>query len=191
MYTCYEPVAWTLPATARQVASRPDPTGLRRSGILATTGAAPKGLDTSQYASIYVQLDPSVPEAIERARTAVFRADPMLTPFHRPARLQPEQLRERKELLSALVAFGTRRSTLSMSVLWQTTVPIALGLPLSTAVGLALGAVLLKMVAARVAVDWGSVAAMAGVGAGVVLLVTLLSLPPLWRLMRPEGLRTE
>jgi hypothetical protein len=32
---------------------------------------------------------------------------------------------------------------------------------------------------------------MTGIGATVVLLVTLLSLPPLVRLMRPEGLRTE
>jgi hypothetical protein len=32
---------------------------------------------------------------------------------------------------------------------------------------------------------------MSGAGAGVVLAVTLLSLPPLLRLMRPDGLRTE
>jgi hypothetical protein len=32
---------------------------------------------------------------------------------------------------------------------------------------------------------------MTGIGAAVVLVVTLASLPPLLRLMRPEGLRTE
>ncbi len=32
---------------------------------------------------------------------------------------------------------------------------------------------------------------MTGVGAGLVALVTVLSLPPLLRLMRPDGLRTE
>jgi TRAP-type mannitol/chloroaromatic compound transport system permease large subunit len=32
---------------------------------------------------------------------------------------------------------------------------------------------------------------MTGVGAAVVVVVTLLSLPPLLRLMRPDGLRTE
>ena len=42
-----------------------------------------------------------------------------------------------------------------------------------------------------VRVDWSSVLSMTGVGAGVVLVVTLLSLPPLLRLMRPDGLRTE
>lgn len=104
---------------------------------------------------------------------------------------QLEQLRERKKLLSALVAFGTRRRTLSLSVLWQTAIPIALGLALASAVGLTLGAVLLKMSSASVRVDWPSVLAMTGIGAGVVLVVTLFSLPPLLRLMRPEGLRTE
>jgi len=100
-------------------------------------------------------------------------------------------LRERRKLLSALVAFGTRRRTLGLSVLWQTAIPIGLGLLLAAAVGLALGLVLLKMVGAEVAVDWPSILTMTGIGAGVVLVVTALSLPPLFRLMRPEGLRTE
>jgi len=104
---------------------------------------------------------------------------------------QLEQLRERKKLLSSLVAFGTRRRTLSLSVLWQTAIPIALGLLLASVVGLTLGAVLLKMVDVTVTVDWASVLSMTAIGAGVVLAVTLLSLPPLLRLMRPDGLRTE
>ncbi len=70
---------------------------------------------------------------------------------------QLEQLRERKKLLSSLVAFGTRRRTLSLSVLWQTAIPIALGLVLASVVGLALGAVLLKMTAQSISVDWASV----------------------------------
>jgi hypothetical protein len=32
---------------------------------------------------------------------------------------------------------------------------------------------------------------MAGGGVGVIALVTLSSLPPLWRMMRPDGLRTD
>ena len=91
----------------------------------------------------------------------------------------------------ALVAFGTRRRTLGLSVLWQTAIPITLGLVLSLSVGLTLGAVLLKMTGFPVAVDWLGVLSMTGIGAGVVLLVTALSMPPLVRLMRPEGLRTE
>ncbi|SDN70666.1 ABC transporter permease [Streptomyces wuyuanensis] len=217
----HRPVAWTLPASAKVATSRSDPTGLERSGILATTKAVPKGLGRGQGADIYIRLDPSVPQAAERARTAVRKADPTLRLMQLQATersdrfesirtglfigatcvllligvsllvSQLEQLRERRKLLSALVAFGTRRSTLSMSVLCQTAVPVALALLLSSAVGVALGTVLLKMASVRVTVDWVPVAAMAGVGAGVVLLVTLLSLPPLWRLMRPDGLRTE
>lgn len=56
---------------------------------------------------------------------------------------------------------------------------------------MALGAFLLKTADATVSVDRGSVLSMAFIGAGVVLLVTLLSLPTLLRLMRPDGLRTE
>ncbi len=58
-------------------------------------------------------------------------------------------------------------------------------------VGLTLGAVLLKMTDTKVTVDWLSVLAMTGIGSAVVLVVTLLSVPPLLRLMRPDGLRTE
>ncbi|MFF3324629.1 FtsX-like permease family protein [Streptomyces sp. NPDC002889] len=214
-------VPWTLPRSTKEAESRPSPMGEERVGILATNGAAPKGLGSYRFASIYVQLDGAVPDAIEHARTAILKADPTLTPFHLHATEQAqrftsirtglfvgaacvlvligasllvsqlEQLRERKKLLSSLVAFGTRRSTLSMSVLWHTAVPVALGLLLATAAGLGLGAILLTMVNAPVRVDWASVASMSGIGAGVVLLVTLLSLPPLLRLMRPDGLRTE
>lgn len=76
-------------------------------------------------------------------------------------------------------------------MLWQTAIPIALGLLLASIVGLTLGTVLLKMTSTPVGVDWASVLSMTGIGAGVVVLVTLLSLPPLIRLMRPDGLRTE
>ncbi|MFJ5214066.1 ABC transporter permease [Streptomyces sp. NPDC088354] len=102
-----------------------------------------------------------------------------------------EQLRERRKLLAVLVAFGTRRSVLGLSVLWQTALPVALGLVLAVIGGAGLGAALLKMVNAPLHFAWGSVATMSGIAAGVVLLVTLLSLPPLWRMMRPDGLRTE
>ncbi|WP_338672539.1 FtsX-like permease family protein [Streptomyces sp. SCSIO 30461] len=215
------PIAWTLPASTKTVMSRKDPSGVARSGILATLGAAPRGIATDEFATIYVQLDRSVPDAIEHARTAILKADPMLTPFHIKSSVtsdrfasirtglfvgaacvllligasllvsQLEQLRERKKLLSALIAFGTKRSTLSLSVLWQTAVPVMLGLFLSTTVGVTLGVVLLKMVSTPVVMDWATIGTMTGLGAGVVLLVTLLSMPPLLRMMRPEGLRTE
>lgn len=216
-----EPVAWTVPAGARTVAGRPDPVGTLRSGLLVTPSAAPE--DTGGFGStqIYVQADESVPDGLERARTAAFKASPLSTAmtlrstrqdggysairtglfFGATAVLiligssllvsQVEQLRERRKLLSALVAFGTKRSTLSLSVLWQTALPIGLGLGLAALFGVGLGAVLMRMAAAPVRIDWLSVAGMTGVAAGVVAVVTALSLPPLLRLMRPDGLRTE
>ncbi|MGP3688208.1 ABC transporter permease [Streptomyces sp. IBSNAI002] len=216
-----KPVEWTVPATARAVASRPDPTGNLRSGLLVTPSAAPRGYGDFGSTQIYVQADESVPDGLERARTAVFKASPLSTAmtlratkrdgdysairtglfFGATAVLiligssllvsQLEQLRERKKLLSALVAFGTKRSTLSLSVLWQTALPIGLGLGLAAVFGVGLGAVLTRMAAAPVRIDWLSVAGMTGVGAGVVAVVTALSLPLLLRLMRPDGLRTE
>jgi hypothetical protein len=102
-----------------------------------------------------------------------------------------EQVRDRRRLLAVLAAFGTRRATLGWSVLWQAAVPVAVGLVLAVAAGTGLGALLLAIVNRPAAIDWAAVAALAGVSAGVVLAVTALTLPPLWRVMRPDGLRTE
>ncbi|MEV0537407.1 ABC transporter permease [Kitasatospora sp. NPDC050463] len=214
-------IVWTVPMDIKTVASRPDPTGFTRAGLIATPGALPaEVLDILRY-STFVTIDPSVADAEEHVRNTVARAHPLMMPMSLKAVqvngrfaavkkglligsaavllligaslfvAQVEQLRERRKLLAALVAFGTRRRTLSLSVLWQTAVPIVLGLVLACGAGLALGAVLLQMVSRPVHFDWTSVAVMTGVGGAVVLLVTALSLPPLWRMTRPEGIRTE
>ncbi|MBV7700628.1 FtsX-like permease family protein [Streptomyces sp. TRM70350] len=211
---------WTLPAVKRAEAAA-DMTGAERGGFLVTPKALPAAAAQRLGGQVYLQLDASVPDAQDLVRNTAAAIDPYSEPMlwvstQRSERYdsirtglfvgatcvlaligasllvsQLEQLRERRKLLSALVAFGTRRRTLCLSVLWQTTIPIVLGLALASVVGLTLGAVLLKMTATGVGVDWASLLAMIGIGAGVVLLVTLLSLPPLLRLMRPEGLRTE
>lgn len=103
---------------------------------------------------------------------------------------QLEQLRERRRQLSVLVAFGTRRATLGASVLWQTAIPLGLGLLLATTGGVGLGLLLLRMVGQSVA-DWWAFVPLVGVGLGLIVLVTAASLPSLWRMMRPDGLRTE
>lgn len=214
-------VKWTVPHGLKQARSMDDPTGVRRGGFLMTPAALPPSVAADVSTRVFLSLDASVPDAREYARNAAAKIDPTAVAMVWAASEQSkkftsirtglfvgatcvlaligasllvsqlEQLRERRKLLSALVAFGTRRRTLSLSVLWQTAVPIALGLLLASAVGLTLGVVLLKMTATTVSVDWPSVLTMTGVGAGVVVAVTLLSLPPLLRLMRPEGLRTE
>ncbi|WP_328671188.1 ABC transporter permease [Streptomyces sp. NBC_00328] len=214
-------VPWTVPKDIKRADSRKDPSGDERGGFLFTPGALPERAASTVHGTVYLQLDESVPDVRELVRNSAARIDPHTEANTWTATTeigkftsvrtglfvgaacvlvligasllvsQLEQLRERRKLLSALVAFGTRRRTLSMSVLWQTAIPIALGLALAMAVGLTLGTVLLKMTDTSVSVDWASVLSMTGIGAGVVLLVTLLSLPPLIRLMRPDGLRTE
>ncbi|MGC0400839.1 ABC-type lipoprotein release transport system permease subunit [Streptomyces sp. SAI-126] len=214
-------VVWTVPKAVKQAESIADPTGYRRGGLLVTPGAFPAKAAAGVRGQIYLRLDDSLPDAREYVRNTAARIDPHEEPMtwvstqsndrYESIRTglfvgaacvlaligasllvsQLEQLRERKKLLSALVAFGTKRRTLSLSVLWQTAIPVALGLLLASVVGLTLGVVLLRMTSTSVRVDWTSVLSMTGVGAGVVLAVTLLSLPPLLRLMRPDGLRTE
>ncbi|KUN84550.1 ABC transporter permease [Streptomyces griseoruber] len=212
---------WTIPAGVREVPSAKDPRNLKRGGFALTTGALPKSLAASVRGEVYLSVDQSVPDADDHVRNTAFHVDPMASLMTWSATKQDrkyasirsglligsacvllligasllvsqlEQLRDRRKLLSSLVAFGTRRRTLGLSVLWQTAIPIALGLLLAMAVGLTLGAILLRMTDTAIRVDWPSVLAMTGFGAAVVVLVTLLSLPPLIRLMRPDGLRTE
>ncbi|ANP49195.1 ABC-type lipoprotein release transport system permease subunit [Streptomyces griseochromogenes] len=212
---------WTVPGGLKPARAIVGPNGTTDSGVLMTPSAVPARMSHVVGGSVFVKLDDSVKDAHEYVRNTAAAMDPLADTMvwsstERSQQFnsirtgvfvgatcvlaligasllvsQLEQLRERKKLLSALVAFGTRRRTLSLSVLWQTAIPIALGLLLASAVGLTLGVVLLKMVGTTVGVDWPSVLAMAGVGAAVVLAVTLLSLPPLLRLMRAEGLRTE
>ncbi|MFH8495445.1 ABC transporter permease [Streptomyces coeruleorubidus] len=213
--------SWSVPQDIRKAQPREDPTGNERGGILLTPGGPLPKLASFAEGELYLSLNPAEPDAYEYVRNAAARIDPTADPMvwnsvesnSRYATIrtglfvgaacvlaligasllvsQLEQLRERRKLLSSLVAFGTRRRTLSLSVLWQTAIPIGLGLLLAATVGMALGAVLLRMVNESVRVDWPSVLSMTGIGAGVVLVVTLLSLPPLLRMMRPDGLRTE
>lgn len=214
-------VTWTVPKVVKQAQAIDDPTGYRRGGLLVTPGAFSSRAAAAVRGEVYLRVNDSVPDAREYVRNAAARINPHEEPMtwvstesndrYKSIRSglfvgavcvlaligasllvsQLEQLRERKKLLSALVAFGTKRRTLSLSVLWQTAIPVGLGLLLASGVGLTLGVVLLRMTSTSVRVDWTSVLSMMGVGAGVVVVVTLLSLPPLLRLMRPDGLRTE
>ncbi|WP_342667213.1 FtsX-like permease family protein [Streptomyces megasporus] len=216
-----EPVLWTVPTDIREAEGRISPLGTTVDGILATPAAFDLSRLTDLRAEVMVRIDPSVPDAKEYVRNAVETGDPGVDVWELASTERAgefvfvqralyagaagvmaligagmvvstlEQLRERRKLLSVLVAFGTRRSTLGWSVLWQTAVPVVLGMALAAVGGIGLGAVLLAMVSEPFAVHWTGLAAMTGTGAAVVALVTLLSLPPLWRMMRPDGLRTE
>ncbi|MFF1836080.1 ABC transporter permease [Streptomyces sp. NPDC058231] len=214
------PMLWTLPADARTVLTRRDPLGKENWGIMATTGAVDASTLPGATTVAQIRIDQHVADAAEYVWNTAARLDPgmrvvTLTSVARDRQYasiqtglqagatatliliaasmlvsQLEQLRERKRLLSVLVAFGTRRVTLGWSVLWQTAVPVAVGLTVAVAGGLGLGATLTWMIAKKVS-DWWLFLPMVGAGAALILLVTLVSLPPLWRMMRPDGLRTE
>ncbi|MFC8918302.1 ABC transporter permease [Streptomyces sp. NPDC057116] len=214
------PLLWRIPAGARTVEGRRDPMGWTSFGVYATPSAIDAATLDDPVLTAWVRLDPAVPDAAEHAREAAARVSPLMRvdtvqDMERDARFTSvrrgvfaaatltmvlvavsllvstvEQLRDRRRLLSALVAFGTRRSTLAWSVLWQTAVPVVLGMALAVAGGLGLGVLLLRLTGKGVE-DWWVFWPVAGVGAALVLAVTGLSLPVLWRLMRPDGLRTE
>ncbi|MFJ9812000.1 FtsX-like permease family protein [Streptomyces sp. NPDC101158] len=211
---------WRIPASARTVDARLDPLGRVQFGVMATPKAIDATRLDAPEAGAMIRIDPAVPDAPEYVRNTVAELDPLtrvqtLQDVERDAQFSSvrtgimigatltmllvavsllvttlEQLRERKRLLSSLVAFGTRRATLGWSVLWQTAVPIVLGLALSVAGGLALGLVLLRMIGKQVE-DWWVFLPVTGVGAALIALVTVLSLPLLLRLVRADGLRTE
>ncbi|MFJ4902401.1 ABC transporter permease [Streptomyces sp. NPDC088727] len=219
-YSSGKKLRWTLPADARTVAARTDPMGEEHSGILVTPGAVDARTLPGASTVSQIRIDEDVPDAAEYVRNTAARLDPgmrlvTLNSVERDRQYasiqtglqvgatatllliaasmlvsQLEQLRERKRLLSVLVAFGTRRTTLGWSVLWQTAVPVVIGLAVAVAGGLALGATLCWMVGKEVT-GWWLFLPLTGAGAGIILLVTLLSMPALWRMMRPEGLRSE
>ncbi|MGW6059898.1 FtsX-like permease family protein [Streptomyces sp. NPDC055189] len=213
-------VPWTLPADARKVKARPDPGGELHDGIFATPGAISPSKLVDAETSAMIQVDPAVKDNEEYIRNTAARIDPLLDVMtlraverdKQYASIQTglqlgamatmvliaasmlvsmlEQLRERRRLLAALTAFGTRRGSMAWSILWQTAIPVVLGLGLAVAGGLGLGLVMVRMIEKSVE-DWWVFLPLTGAGAVLVAVVTLLSLPPLWRMMRPDGLRTE
>ncbi|MGW8955058.1 FtsX-like permease family protein [Streptomyces sp. NPDC055709] len=216
-----EPELWRIPSTTTAVDTRIDPMGRQTyGGILATPSAIDVSKLQDATTTAMIRLDPKVPDAAEYARNTAAAINPVIgvSPVLNSeldgqfSRVRTglfvgaavtmlvvaaallistlEQLRERKRLMSVLVAFGTRRATLSWSVLWQTAIPIVMGLALAIITGLGLGLALLRMIGKQVT-DWWVFLPITGVGAGLILLVTLLSLLALWRTTRPGGLRTE
>jgi hypothetical protein len=211
---------WTLPTTARTV---PAHGGDPQAGttILVTPAALRGSRPVPLVVDVYVALDPSDPDAIDRLRNAAAQVDPgasvqlIQTRTIEATLLNirqgliagatalllligasmlvnvAEQLRERRRLLAVLIAFGTRRSTLAGSVLYQVAIPVLLGLTLAVATGIGLATILQTAARAPIRFDWSGIGATAGAAALVVLLTTAASLPLLWRLTRPSGLRSE
>ncbi|WP_051812012.1 FtsX-like permease family protein, partial [Kitasatospora sp. MBT63] len=102
-----------------------------------------------------------------------------------------EQLRERRRSLACLLAFGTPRRTLGLSLLWQSALPTGIGLLLAVGLGSAVGRMLLHLAGLPPRIAWDGVLAMAGAAAAGVLGVTALTLPVLRRTTATGALRHE
>lgn len=189
--------------------------------ILVTPGALEGIRLDPESVTAYVALDPAVPDALDHLRTAAAQVDPAAyaSPIEQERIASVlggvrqsllvgtvalllligasmlvnvvEQLRERRRLLAVLVAFGTRRRTLGGSVLFQVAIPVLLGLTLAVLTGSGLALALQTAVDAPLTFDWVGVGVTSGAAALVVLLTTAAGLPLLWRLTRPETLRSE
>ncbi|MBO4207135.1 ABC transporter permease [Micromonospora echinofusca] len=212
---------WSLPTTMPTVPAREDPFGGIQGAILATPAALPLTALGPLGVDFFATFDRTAPDALEHLRNAGASIDRFASVTSMSATTENnrftnirrglyigatltllligtsmlvgllEQLRERRRLLAMLVAVGTRRTTLAWSVFWQAAVPVVIGLALATGFGIALGAVLLRMVGTSVSVDWSVVGLATGLAAAVVLLAVGLGLPALWRLLRADGLRTD
>ncbi|MDB1086928.1 ABC transporter permease [Streptomyces sp. ACA25] len=214
-------VTWTVPTDARTVPSFVSPMGYEVHGVYATPGALGTGLPDDGRTSVLVRGGSGDPDIVEHLRNTVHGFGPLVKVYQlkstsvdrQYASIERslhvgamavllligagmlvallEQLRERRRLLSVLVAFGTPRAVLVRSVLWQTAIPVLLGMTMAVAGGLVLGAVLLSMVSQPFTANWSAVALLAGLGGAVIMLTTLLGMPALWRMMRADGLRSE
>jgi hypothetical protein len=102
-----------------------------------------------------------------------------------------EQIRERRRALAALAAAGVPRSLLARSLLWQTAIPVAVGVVMAALVGLALAALVLRQTSVPMFVDWSDIGMFCGAGLALVLLVTAATLPALRGATRLSALRTE
>lgn len=214
-------VEWTPPDDMITVQALDTPITGFYGGILATPSAVDQAVVDASSIQIRGRTDASKPEAIEHVRnlleptgdwqqvsvTGSVLRDDTFDGIRRGILVgvlavmtliglslivgMLEQLQERRRLLSILSSFGTRRSTLGWSILWQVSIPVVIGALLAVIVGSVAGMALMKMVRVPVMLDWSNMALISGMAVLMALMVTLLSLPVLWRLMRSDGLRTE
>ncbi|MFD6097864.1 FtsX-like permease family protein [Nocardiopsis flavescens] len=192
-----------------------------RDVVLATPEAAAVPGEIAARSTIWIRADHTVPGMEEGVRHTVAALDPTsranfpITTLVNPGILDirdalvagalacltviaaglvvgtVEQVRGRRRVHAVLTAFGARRSTLVASVVWQTTLPVFLGIVLATAVGTALGTLIQGVAGLPVRFVPVETLVIAGAGVGVAALTTLFAIPALLRTMRPEGLRSE
>jgi FtsX-like permease family len=102
-----------------------------------------------------------------------------------------DQVRQRRRPLAALAASGVPRSMLARSLLWQTAIPVLLGVLVADVTGIVLGTLVAWAVDVPPAIDWAGVAAFSAAALGIVAVVTGLTLPAVRQATRPTALRSE
>ncbi|WP_410643486.1 FtsX-like permease family protein [Amycolatopsis sp. lyj-346] len=105
--------------------------------------------------------------------------------------LSIEQISERRRPLAALSAAGVPIGVLARGALWQTGIPVVVGVVLAVAAGLGLAAPILRLADRSMIIDVPVLLALAGTTVAAVLLVTALTMPLLRQVTRLDTLRSE
>lgn len=105
--------------------------------------------------------------------------------------LSIEQISERRRPLAALSAAGVPIGVLARGALWQTGIPVVVGVVLAVAAGLGLTAPILRLANRTMIIDVPVLLALAGATVAAVLLVTGLTMPLLRQVTRLDTLRSE
>ncbi|WP_410586303.1 FtsX-like permease family protein [Amycolatopsis sp. lyj-23] len=105
--------------------------------------------------------------------------------------LSIEQISERRRPLAALSAAGVPIGVLARGALWQTGIPVVVGVVLAVAAGLGLTAPILRLADRPMIIDLPVLLALAAATVVAVLLVTGLTMPLLRQVTRLDTLRSE
>ncbi|MFB9690534.1 FtsX-like permease family protein [Amycolatopsis plumensis] len=105
--------------------------------------------------------------------------------------LSIEQISERRRPLAALSAAGVPIGVLARGSLWQTAIPVVVGVALAVAAGLGLTAPILRLADRPMIVDVPVLLTLAATTVAAVLLVTGLTMPLLRQVTRLDTLRSE
>lgn len=147
-------------------------------------------VSTSDYLKEYVERDRRM---VENFRAVLLTASLFVLAVAAMSllMLSIEQISERRRPLAALSAAGVPIGVLARGSLWQTAIPVVVGVVLAVAAGLGLTAPILRLADRPMIIDVPALLALAGATVAAVLLVTGLTMPLLRQVTRLDTLRSE
>ncbi len=147
-------------------------------------------VSTSDYLSDYAERDKRM---VESFRAVLLTASLFVLAVAAMSllMLSIEQISERRRPLAALSAAGVPIGVLARGSLWQTAIPVVVGVVLAVAAGLGLTAPILRLADRPMTIDVPALLALAGSTVAAVLLVTGLTMPLLRQVTRLDTLRSE